>query len=75
MKSKQLLSKGLFVLFDPVAPVNGAAGLFFDSCGSLRFFCLAPHPYIIRFLRMENLTMAIALMELSGTSIGSWWGL
>lgn len=34
-----------------------------------------PARYIIMFLRMENFTMAMALMASSGSSMGSWWAL
>lgn len=52
-------------------PLRLLHGLRLFPCGVTHTPHKPDSPYIMRFLRMENFTMAMALMELSGTSIGS----
>ena len=44
-------------------------------CTDLQIMVVYPPFYIIMFFLMENLTIAIACMDVSGISIGSWCGL
>ena len=44
-------------------------------CTDLQIMVVYPPFYIIMFFLMENLTIAIACMDVSGISIDSWCGL